>query len=98
MKTKAVALPLASIQALLLADPVAGFLPAVVSPAATTGFNLGAAHVVARTTLCAKRPRRITASVGEAARMAVGGGEREAVVLKTSDKVPRGPAGAIKLT
>ncbi|CAM9298901.1 unnamed protein product, partial [Hapterophycus canaliculatus] len=97
MKTTAVALPLASIPVLLLADPVAGFIPAV-SPAAAR-FNLGSEQdVVTRGSVCLKRPRRTTAAIGEAARMAVGGGDREAVVLETSKGVPRGPAGAIKLT
>ncbi|CAM9785584.1 unnamed protein product, partial [Ectocarpus fasciculatus] len=99
MKITAAALSLASVVALLVADPAAGFLPAIAPAAAGAKGNSrwGTRHaapaaVVARTA-CAKR-RHIAA----AARMVVGGGETKALQLETSDKLPRGPAGAIKLT
>lgn len=91
MKTAA-ALSLASIVALLLADPVSAFLPGA-APAVNK-------HVHARrNNLCVdtRTPHR-AAAASRTPRMAVEGGERNAVVLETSDGLPRGPAGAIKLT
>ncbi|CAM9432102.1 unnamed protein product [Ectocarpus sp. 6 AP-2014] len=98
MKTTAAALSLASVVALLLTDLAAGFLPAAAPAGAKCdsrwGSRSGAAPpaVVARTACAKRRP------VAAAVRMVVGGGERKALELETSDKVPRGPAGAIKLT
>lgn len=98
MKTTAEALSLASVVALLLTDLAAGFLPAAAPAGAKCdscwGIRSGAAPpaVVARTACAKRRP------IAAAARMIIGGGERKALELETSDKVPRGPAGAIKLT
>lgn len=87
----AAALSLASVVALLLAEPVSGFLPG-----AATAVNK---HVPAtRNNLCVDRRTPPRAAALRTPRMAVEGGERNAVALETSDGVPRGPAGAIKLT
>ena len=92
MKTAA-ALSLISVVALLLADPVGGFLTGAAPAAANK-------HVLARrNTLCVDtRTPHHHAAASQAPRMAVEGGERKAVTLDTSGGVPRGPAGAIKLT
>eukprot|EP00752_Nemacystus_decipiens_P005518 g4992.t1 len=88
----AAALLLASVVALLLADPASGFLPAGAAPAAKK-------HVPARrNNLCVDKRTPHRAAALRAPRMAIEGGERKSVALETSDEVPRGPAGAIKLT
>lgn len=82
-----------SVVALLLADTVSGFLPAA-APAVNKH-----ALLPERGNLCVNRrtPHRHAAAL-RAPRMVVEGGERKAAVVETSDKVPRGPSGAIKLT
>lgn len=96
MKTTSAALSLASVLALLLTDHAAGFLPtaaqAGVKCNSRWGTRSAAPAFVARTAGAKRRP------IAAAARMVVGGGETKKLELETSDKLPRGPAGAIKLT
>lgn len=89
MINSAALLLMANVVALLHADPVSGFLP-VAAPSANQ-------HVPTRTNLCVDRRTPHTVSV-RAPRMIVDSGDRKPAALETSDYVPRGPAGAIKLT